>query len=122
MWTARDSRAVTCKLVLDGLAASTDARQLVDCWARPGCRVALSEIETKDVIIRDGVLPSELFAGAHSNIDVRASAIGVSKFSHSTRFHFLGVPLTAWSNVMNVTSTGWVEATLSWYGRDGLAQ
>jgi hypothetical protein len=26
------------------------------------------------------------------------------------------------SNVMNVTSTGWVEATLSWYGRDGLAQ
>jgi hypothetical protein len=51
LWTARESRAVTDILVLDGLAASTDARQLVDCWARPGCRLFWSEIETKDVII-----------------------------------------------------------------------
>jgi hypothetical protein len=51
LWTARESRAVTDIFVLDGLAASTDARQLVDCWARPGCRPFWSEIETKDVII-----------------------------------------------------------------------
>jgi hypothetical protein len=49
--TARESRAVTDKLVLDGLAASIDARQLVDCWARPGCRVRWSEMAMKDVIM-----------------------------------------------------------------------
>ncbi len=56
MLTARESRAVTGRLVLDGLAASTDARQLVDGWAKPGCRILWSEIEAKDVFIRDTIL------------------------------------------------------------------
>jgi len=51
MWTTRASRSVTWILVLDGLAASTDARQLVDCWARPGCRMLRSEFDAKDMII-----------------------------------------------------------------------
>ncbi len=51
MWTARESRAVTCILVLAGLAASTDARQLVDRWARPGCRRPRSEIDAKDLFM-----------------------------------------------------------------------
>ena len=51
MVTARASRAVTHRLLLDGLVASTDARQLVDAWARPGCRMRWSRIETKDVVM-----------------------------------------------------------------------
>jgi hypothetical protein len=48
MLTARESRAVTGVLVLDGLAAPTGERQLVDRWARPGCRMSWKRIETKD--------------------------------------------------------------------------
>ena len=51
MLTARESRAVTGILVLDGLTALIDARQLVDGWARPGCRMLWSENETKDVVM-----------------------------------------------------------------------
>jgi hypothetical protein len=49
MLTARESRAVTEILELDRLAPLTDARQLVD--GRTGCRVAWSEMVTKDTVM-----------------------------------------------------------------------